>query len=311
MDDAARTDALNRRLTALGLGSVAPQSAFSHAESETTHPELIFQRAIAPPAEQRFASSSSPVSGMAGVSSSTPWQGQEQRENLLEQFNQAEAALRPQYAESNSNQIGNSWNNEDGLALEVKSQRQERAQQLWAQCESATLEASRLLGESKAQMERAAEREEQAAAGLETAQAALASARESAEARIEEAERSVKLVNDSAKALQLRYEQLTKELTEARAAQEAAAEELVAARQDLTTSYQFAAVAAQRRLESREFFERASRWSIRATAFSWSIMAWFAWLAFRQLVPVWAPAIISVLIMVVALRVRVKTMEEA
>lgn len=314
MDDAARTDGLNRRLAALGLGSVTPPGAFPRPESEASYSELIFQRTTTPPAttEQRMMPSGSLASGAAGASFTTPWQGQEQRENLLEQFSQTEEASRLQYAESNAIQVGNSWSNENrGATLEGKSQRQELSQELWSQWESTAQEARRLLEESTARMEQAAEREERATASLQAVQAALAAARESAEARIEETERSLKLVNDGAKALQLRYEQLSKELADARTAQEAASEELVAARQDLTTSYQFAAVAAQRRVEARDFFERASRWAIRATAFSWCIMAWFAWIAFRQLVPVWAPAVVTGLILLVALRIRAKTMEEA
>jgi hypothetical protein len=222
---------------------------------------------------------------------------------------------------------------EETAALERAIERLEQAEQMWKEYEQSALEARRLLDESAAHMNSVASKEQQATADLLAAQEALAASQQAAQEalaasqqsaqealavseqnatkRIDEAERCWKLVDEAAQAVRDRVEKAATELVEARAIQDAASADLLTARQDLTTAYQFASVAAQRRIESREFFDKAAKWVVFATALSWAIMAWLAWVSFRQIVPIWAPAVVSVLIVAAAFLLRIKKKEEA
>jgi hypothetical protein len=80
----------------------------------------------------------------------------------------------------------------------------------------------------------------------------------------------------------------------ARKAEETAAADLLSARQELTTAYQFAAVAAQRRLDAVDSYHKAARWAVFAVALSWLAMAWMAWFAFQAKMPFWVPCIVTV-----------------
>jgi len=86
------------------------------------------------------------------------------------------------------------------------------------------------------------------------------------------------------------------QLAEARVKEETAAANLLSAQQELTTAYQFASVAAQRRLDAAEFFKKSARWAVFAAAFSWVAMAWAVWFALRTIAPLWVPCIASTLI---------------
>jgi len=93
-------------------------------------------------------------------------------------------------------------------------------------------------------------------------------------------------------------EQSTVQLNLARNKEETAMADLRSAQQDLTTAYQFAAVAAQRQNDAAEFYRKSNRWTIHAIAISWMLLTWLAWLQFRAFVPIWAAAAASVLIVV-------------
>jgi DNA repair exonuclease SbcCD ATPase subunit len=80
-------------------------------------------------------------------------------------------------------------------------------------------------------------------------------------------------------AAQFRLEQAEAALAEIRSQEDTSHADLLSARQELTTAYQFASVAAQRRLEASEFFERTARWSIFASLFSWIATVWIGWIA--------------------------------
>jgi hypothetical protein len=134
-----------------------------------------------------------------------------------------------------------------------------------------------------------------------SAQETLTAAYESTNKRLEEAER-VRADADHAEARAKQIlEQANLELAEARVKEETATQNLISAQQELTTAYQFASVAAQRRLDAAEFFKRSARWVVFASAFSWVTMAWAVWFALRAVAPLWSPCIASTLIVGLAI----------
>jgi hypothetical protein len=310
LEDAARNDLLSRRLTELGNGIVSAHLISPAIDDGSHHAPLL--RAPAGPTLTAMDHRSTPANMFAitgpADASALPWRRPEEPEDTSNQSGEAPMPYDAYHA--SSLREDSRIRDEANLVLASMSQRMEQAEQFRKQCEQAAFEARRLLDESAAHLNSATRKEQQATADLQAAQEALAASQLSANQRTEEAERCWKLVNEAAEAVRERVEQANAALVEARARQETAADDLVSARQDLTTSYQFAAVAAQRRLESSQFFQKASRWAIVATAISWGLIAWFAWLTFRHIVPIWAPAAITVLILVIALRVRGKEIEE-
>jgi len=311
LEDAARNDMLSRRLAELGRG-IATGHLTSPAINDGSHnPPLL--RAPSGPAFTAMDHRSSPANMIAitgpADASALPWRRPEDPQNTSEGSEEAPMAYDPY--PSSSLREDSRIREETNLAFASFAQRMEQAELFCKQREQAALEARRLLDESAGHLDGAARKEQQATVDLQAAREALEASRLSANERIEEAERCWKLVNEASEMVRGRVEQANAELIEARARQETAAADLLSARQDLTTSYQFAAVAAQRRLESRQFFQKASRWAIVATAISWALIAWFAWLTFRHIVPIWAPAAVTVLILVIALRVRGKEVEES
>jgi len=82
-----------------------------------------------------------------------------------------------------------------------------------------------------------------------------------------------------------------------------AATDRKSAQQNLTTAYQFAAVAAQRHRDAAAIFQRSNRWAVNAVAASWIVLVWFAWFSLRALVPIWAPAAATGLLVLLAVLV--------
>jgi len=309
-EDATRTEILNRRLAGLGLAPVAthPVSSAGDSELRNSDPVRLREAAAVTKIHHWADPESSRDFGEPANSSAVPWPRAEGTESHLGGIEAAVAiheeraqGIRPEPRSAAA----------ERAALEQAIQRLERSEQMCKEYEQNALAVKRSLDESAAQLSSAASKEQQATADLLAAQEALAATRESASARIDEAERCWKLVDSAAQMVKERVEQASKELTESVARHDAAAADLVTARQDLTTAYQFASVAAQRRLESREFFTKAWRWMIAVTAISWAIMGWLAWLSFRQFVPIWAPGVLTVLILVIASRIKTKEKEEA
>jgi len=145
-------------------------------------------------------------------------------------------------------------------------------------------------------------------AEVKAVQQELKQAYESASQRLEEAERSQHEAVEANVSAQLKADRATLALAEARVREENAASELQSARQELTTAYQFASVAAQRRLESSEFFERTARWAVFASLFSWIATVWIGWIAliaFHRSAPVMLP-ILGTIILVLSGMVLVK-----
>jgi len=186
----------------------------------------------------------------------------------------------------------------------------------WNQANEAIAEARNLLEDAKARLDEAAAKEVHTAADLQASQQDLKLAFESASTRLEEAERFWKEADQTGTESKQRLEKSDLALAEARAREEAATTELQSARQELTTAYQFASVAAQRRLESAEFFERTARWTLFAAASAWIAMVWMGWIALVALhknttivLPILGTVILLLLGMVLVKR-RVKEPED-
>lgn len=180
------------------------------------------------------------------------------------------------------------------------SERLAEAERSWAKTDQATIEARKLLDRSALELTEARKKEEMIAASLQTMRQEFTNAYESSSQRLKEAERFCQTGDQSARDAQLLIEQTKDELQQARKSEETAAADLLSARQELTTAYQFASVAAQRRLDAVEAYHKAIRGAAFTVVLSWIAMAWMAWFAFHTKVPIWAPAAVSLILIVVA-----------
>ena len=180
------------------------------------------------------------------------------------------------------------------IAYQAASERLEEAERSWKNTDQAMLEAKKLLEQSTAELVQARKKEESIAANLRSVREEFTAAYQSASQRLQEAELFVQRGGQAAKEAQQLIDQTTAELLLARKAEETAAADLLSARQELTTAYQFAAVAAQRRLDAVDSYHKAARWAVFAVALSWLAMAWMAWFAFQAKMPFWVPCIVTV-----------------
>jgi hypothetical protein len=180
------------------------------------------------------------------------------------------------------------------------NERLEEAERCWQRTDQIVLEARQMLERSISELDQARRREEAVAASLESVRREFSTAYQSASQRLEEAERLCQKGDQAAKEAQHAIDQTTAELLQSRNSEEKAAADLLSARQELTTAYQFASVAAQRRLEAAETFQKAIRWAVFATAFSWVALVWALWLALRAIVPIWGGGVASALVILVA-----------
>ena len=143
-----------------------------------------------------------------------------------------------------------------------------------------SLEAVRaLLAEVQALYRDASEKKEMAAAEFQAVEQEIKLAHEGARHRLENAEALHSEAAQKSASTKSKVDKAEFALTEARVREEAAATDLQSARQELTTAYQFASVAGQRRFESSEFFERTARWAVFASLFSWVATVWMGWIA--------------------------------
>ena len=169
------------------------------------------------------------------------------------------------------------------------TERLAEAERYWKQADDAALEARRLFDDSTAQLTLAVGKEQQSSADFHSAQQALTAAYQAACQRLEAAEQYSKEGDGFAQETRKLLEQIQAELAEARSGATTATEDLQSARQELTTAYQFASVAAQRRLDSAEFFRKTTSWVVFSTAFAWMAAVWLAWVAFNRVIPIAVP----------------------
>jgi uncharacterized lipoprotein YehR (DUF1307 family) len=196
-------------------------------------------------------------------------------------------------------------------SFQSKSERLEEAERNWNKTDQAMQEAKSLVDQSIAELAQARKREESIAANLQSVRDEFTASYEAASQRLQEAEQFCQKGDQSAKDAQQLIDQTTAELLHARKAEETAAADLLSARQELTTAYQFAAVAAQRRLDAVDSFQKAARVAIFAVAASWVATVWMGWLAFRAVVPIWAPGVLTLVLVVLTLVLTRKTASEA
>ena len=181
------------------------------------------------------------------------------------------------------------------------NERLEETARRWEQTDQTVVETRQLLEELTAKLNQAVGIEEKAAADFHSAKELLTTVYESTSKRLEEAERFRSDADYAEAQAKQILEQANLELAEARLREEASVANLLSAQQELTTAYQFASVAAQRRLDAAEFFKRSARWAVFACAFSWVTMAWAIWFALRAIAPLWAPGLASALIVGLAI----------
>jgi hypothetical protein len=174
-------------------------------------------------------------------------------------------------------------------AYQSATERLTEAERYWKLADDAALEARRLFDDSTSQLTLAVGKEQQSSADFHSAQQALTAAYQAACQRLEAAEQYSKDGDGFAQETRRLLEQMQAELAEARSGATTATEDLLSARQELTTAYQFASVAAQRRLDSAEFFRKAASWVVFCTAFAWMAAVWMAWVAFNKVVPIAVP----------------------
>jgi hypothetical protein len=196
-------------------------------------------------------------------------------------------------------------------AHQAASDRLEEAERSWKKTDQATAEAKRLLEQSTAELVQARKKEESIAASLQSVREEFTTAYQSASQRLQEAEEFWKRGDQAAKEAQQLIDQSTAELLQARKAEETAAADLLSARQELTTAYQFAAVAAQRRLDAVDAFQKATRWMIFGVALSWIAMVWMGWFIFHGKMPIWGPGVLSIVLVGLAFAVTKRGAREA
>lgn len=172
---------------------------------------------------------------------------------------------------------------------QTATERLTEAERYWKLADDAALEARGLFDESTAQLTVAANKEQQSSADFHSAQQALVAAYQSACQRLEAAEQYCKDGDGFAQETRKLLERMQAELDEARSGATTATEDLLSARQELTTAYQFASVAAQRRLDSAEFFRKTTSWVVFSTALAWMATVWMTWVALSRVVPIVVP----------------------
>lgn len=185
-------------------------------------------------------------------------------------------------------------------AIEALEDRIAHAEESQRRSEQAEVEAARLLEESRAQLVQAADAERGTTARILASEDSFKAAMESATQRVQDAEQFWKQRDNAITDSKKQLDQATFALTQAHAKEESATTDLISARQELMTAYQFAAVAAQRRLDASEFFRKAAFWAVLGTAFSWIGMVWAAWFSVRTWLPIWAPAAATLVIVALA-----------
>lgn len=185
-------------------------------------------------------------------------------------------------------------------AIEALEDRVAHAEEDLRRSEQAEAEAKRFLEDSTAQLRQAAQVEQETTTRILATETSFKASVESATQRLHEAELFWKQRDNSVIDSKKQLDQATFALTQAHAKEESATGDLVSARQELTTAYQFAAVAAQRRLDAAEFFRKAAFWAVFGTALSWIGMVWAVWSSVKDRLPIWAPGVVTLVIIALA-----------
>jgi len=297
-EDAIRTEALNRKLAELGkaFGEVRHESHVG----ETRNREADLLRM--PPRELVSEIPSRPIERPPSTPESADWHPFENREMTV----QSDFAVRPSTIQTVPQEpVARPANSlrfdadvhpaeEMRMAEHEPATAVESVQQPNDAAESA--EAYRKFAQQFSDMSQ--QRDEAIQSALEAK-----NSYDDARQLLEDCRRICDEAKESLHGTKLHLEQAAAQLSVSRGKEEAATADLRSAQQDLTTAYQFAAVAAQRQHDAAEFFRKSNRWNIFAVAFSWIVITWMAWLQFRTLIPIWGPGAASIVILGLAVLV--------
>jgi hypothetical protein len=188
---------------------------------------------------------------------------------------------------------------ESSEGYEAASKRLEAAERSWKEAHLAIAEAKRLLEQSISELVQARREDQNAGAEMQSLRQQLLVAHESANERSEEAARLWQQADQAVTESKRQWEGVMAAVAQARSHEETAATDLISARQELTTVYQFASVAAQRQRFAAEFFNKTTRWVVLSGAVSWVAVVWFGWFALRAHVPIWGAGIGTALVVAV------------
>lgn len=297
-EDAIRTEALNRKLAELGraFGEVRHEPFFGEAKSREA--DLLRM----PPREHVAEISSRQIESASPAHQGGDWIHFENRELAT----LADIAIRP--ASTQTAPLEPVHRLADTLRMDATAHPVEDipAPELEEPAVEVKPNAQPEATESPESYRKVAHRFTEASLQRDEAIQSAMQAKSSYEGAMQLLEEGRQIYEETREALlntKLHLEQASAQLAVSRGKEEAATADLKSAQQDLTTAYQFAAVAAQRQHDAAEFFRKSNRWNIIAVAFSWVVITWMAWLQFRTLVPIWGPGAVSGVILVIAILV--------
>jgi hypothetical protein len=300
VEEAVRTEALNQRLAEIGKEVTTARPVVRGVESDI-HEKAPLRRESAPVL-------------MVHEGVALPWPKAEDAAKSAGMISASDqrgvpAEIAEQFAVSKAGQeIGGAVALTGVSATDDEADHKSRA--ALDRAGELVLEARRLFEESSARLNLAVQREQQAAADFESAQRSLNAAREATNQRLAAAERFAKEGDASVAQTQKLLARIEAELAEARSGGITAAEDLRSARQELTTAYQFASVAAQRRLDSARFYQKVTSWVVFSTALAWLLAVWMAWLALNRTLSVAIPFAASCLILAGAFLLRKRVVQD-
>ena len=178
--------------------------------------------------------------------------------------------------------------------------RMEELEQSWKQADSMIVEAKQLIEQTIVERTQSSREDQALSADVVSLRQELLASHQSATERSAEATRLLEQAGEAVAESKRQRDAALAEVAQARTHEETATAEFTSARQELTTAYQFAAVAARRQHFAEEFFTRAARWAVLSGAVAWIAVVWFGWFAFRAFVPIWGAGIATVAVAGVA-----------
>ena len=270
VEDALRTEALNKRLAEIGKVMSAVHSGILDTELDAAEALPVQGREVAAQVEARQATVK-----VINESVALPWPKLEEIASAVTAAEEAEAELKAAEVLDEPLEFSVQDVDEHGVVepvAEVVAERHDLesvtvdeepevlsiveqalpAAESLNRAEELVAEARRLLEESSARLDLAVNREEQAALDLQSAQQTVATTYESATERLAEAERHWKLANDAALEARRLFDDSTSQLTLAVGKEQQSSADFHSAQRALTAAYQ----AACQRLEAAEQYSK-------------------------------------------------------
>ena len=261
LEDALRTEALNKRLAEIGKVMSAAHSGVQIPEQEREESAMLrFATKTSIPEIQSQPSSQSSSLTSESESLALSWRMPEEttEEAAQNHSDLSNDPAEPDGAASMSTAATESLQESQGaieamVAYKMASELLEQTEDARKRADESAQEAKRLLEESILRLDQAAEREERLAADFRSAQEALNAATQTANERLAEAERYWKQTDEAAAEARRLLEQSTAELEQARKREEAIEASLQSVRNEFSTSYQSAG---KRIEEAQRFWQR-------------------------------------------------------